>query len=190
MKRLLTAAVLSLALGFGVNAEGLEDWVLAREDVKMSDLTVGDYKALAEAWSVQRQESWYVHSAAAASFLVPGLGQFKVGDPVGGTLNLAAHLALVGGTMYGVWALLPSDLQSTSLSHKARHELMQDYWASDPGKIAPAMGVMAGGVVLSVVHSVWASKDAKAKALANLESDAVSFEPALFDRGLGLRMRM
>jgi len=190
MKRILTAAVLSLALGFSVGADSLESWVQAREDVKMSDLTVGDYKALAEAWSVERQEKMYVYGAAVSSFLIPGTGQFKVGDPLGGTVSLVGQLALVGATMYGSWALLPGDLQSTSLSHEARRTLMKNYWQTDPAKVAPAAGVMAGGMALALLHSVWSSKDAKTKAQANLDSDKVTFEPTVFERGLGFRMRM
>lgn len=190
MKQFLVTMVLGGALIAGAVAESPAAWAEARSTVKVADLTVGDLKAWADAQSIERQERRYVYGSSFSSFLLPGLGQFKVGDPVGGTLNLAGHIAVVGGTMYGVWALLPSDLKKSGLSRDERHDRMSDYLHNDPAKVAPALGVMAGGVALTLVHRFWAASDAKTQALANLESGAVTFEPALFQGGLGFRMRM
>ena len=190
MKRIFGTLVFGLCLGFGVNAEAMDDWVKAKSNVKLSDLTIGDLKALAEIQSVAHQEKWYVSSAGMSSFLLPGLGQFKTGDAVGGSLQMAGHVAIVGATLYGAWSLLPSDLQNVGLSHSKRHDLMKSYWENDRAKIAPAVGVMAGGAVLSLAYSFWSASDAKAQARENLESGSVKFEPAVFDGHYGFRARM
>lgn len=189
MKRFWGLGVLALALSFTVGADSLEDWASTRAETKVADLTVGDLKALAEAQSVERQERRYVHGAAVSSFLVPGLGQFKTGDAVGGTLNLAGHIALVGGTLYGAWALLPSDLQDLDLSHGARKDLMRNYWLHEPGKVAASAGVMVGGMTVALVHRFWAASDAGEKAEANLASGKVTFEPDLGWGHFGLKAR-
>jgi len=156
----------------------------------VSDLTVGDLKALADIQSVDRQEARYVGGAAVASFLLPGLGQFKTGDAVAGTLNLVGFATLVGATMYGTWALLPDDVKASGLSFEGRHNVMKSYWTNDFGKIAPAVGVMAGGAALSLAYRFWSAGDARTRALGNLESGAVTFEPAAIDGRFGVMARM
>lgn len=190
MKKTVGLAVLGLVLAFGAGAEELDDWVGARSTVKVSDLTVGDLKALADIRSIDRQEARYVHGSAVASFLIPGLGQFKTGDVWAGTWNLVGHTALIGATVYGVWTLLPDDVKAGGLSHDARRDLMRGYWTNDFGKIAPAVGVAAGGVALSLAFRFWSASDAGTRAEENLKSGAVAFEPALFDGHLGFRARM
>ena len=184
------AAVLGLALAAGVGADSLGDWAKGRDSQKVSDLTVGDWMALAEAKSVTRQERMYVVSAGVASFLVPGLGQFKTGDALGGTLNLAGRVALVGGTIYGVWALLPDDVKAGGLDHRQRMDRWMSYWTTDPAKVAPAAGVAVGGLVLEVLQSHWAADDAMKRARANLADGTVVFEPRVNDGFLGFGMRM
>jgi hypothetical protein len=190
MKKLVGLAVLGLAMGFGLGAEDLKGWVDSRASVKVADLTVGDLKALADIESVDRQKSRYVFGSAVASFLVPGLGQFKTGDAWAGTWNLAAHTALVGATIYGAWVLLPEDVRAAGWNHDARRDLMRNYFTNDFGKIAPALGVMAGGAVVSMAFRFWSSHDAKTRALENLNSGSVTFEPAAIDGHFGMMARM
>lgn len=189
MKRVLLMVGFGLLVGFSAGADSLEDWAKARETTKVGDLTVGDLKALAEAQSIERQKARYVHGAEFASFLIPGLGQFKTGDVAGGTLNLAGQIALVGGTLYGAWALLPSDLQNMNLSKEARSSLMRHYWVNEPAKVAASAGVMVGGMALSVVHRFWAAADAGDKAEANIASGKVTFEPELGWGHFGMKAR-
>ncbi len=190
MKKIMGLAVLGLVLAFGASAEEMADWVEARSTVKVGDLTVGDLKALSDIRSVDRQEARYVHGSAVASFLIPGLGQFKTGDAWAGTWNLVGHTALVGATIYGVWALLPDDVKASGLSHDARRDLVRGYWTNDIGKIAPAAGVAVGGVALSLAFRFWSASDAGTRAEENLKSGAVVFEPAAFDGHWGFRARM
>ena len=187
MKRILVAVILSAVLAAAAGAEGVDAWAQARSSLKTSDLTVADWKALAEAESVERQERGYVMGASVSSFLLPGLGQFKVGDPLGGTLNLVGHVALVGGTLYGAWLLMPADIKNADRDQ--RREKFGATLFSDPAQVAPVVGIVVGGVALSIVQRFWASGDAKAQALSNLESGKVVFEPQ-FDHGFGFRLRM
>ena len=184
------AAVLGLALAAGAGADGIGDWAKAREAQKVSDLTVGDWMALEQAKSVERQERIYVVSSGVESFLVPGLGQFQTGDPLGGTLNLAGRVALVGGTIWGVWALLPDDLKTSGLDQRARMDKWKNYWLTDPVKVAPAAGVAVGGLVLELVQSHFAAEDAMKRARENLADGKVVFEPKVNAGFLGFGARM
>lgn len=190
MKKLLGIVVLGLMVAMGVSAEEMKEWVDARSTVKVADLTVGDLKALADIQSVDRQEARYVGGAAVASFLLPGLGQFKTGDTVAGTLNLVGFTTLVGATVYGAWTLLPEDMKANGLSHDGRHNLMKSYWNNDFAKIAPAVGVMAGGAALSMIYRFWSAGDAKSRAVENLKSGTVTFEPTTIDGRFGMMARM
>jgi len=190
MNKRWMAGVLGLVLVMGAGADSLADWAKARENQKINDLTVGDWAALAQARSVQHQEAWYVGSAGVASFLVPGLGQFKTGDVMGGSLQLAGRVALVGGTFWGVWALLPDDLKSGGLTRDAKMDKWRTYWHDDPAKVAPAAGLAVGGMALSLIQSFWASDDAVKRAKANIVSGAVVFEPSVSAGFMGLRARM
>lgn len=132
----VTAAVLLLGACFALGAqEAAADSTgipLSLSEKKIADLTVGDFEALAAANSIERQKRHYVGSSAAALFLIPGLGQFKTGDNLGGTLHLVGQVALVAGTMYGAWALMPSEFRNSNLSRSERHDLIHDY--HDNGK--------------------------------------------------------
>jgi hypothetical protein len=88
-----------------------------------------------------------------------------------------------------VWTLLPSDLKNFDLSRDARRDLMESYVHKDFGKIAPALGVAAGGALISVAYRYWSAQDARTKAEDNLKTGKVTFEPRIFDRGLGFGMR-
>jgi len=189
MRSFLMTMMVVMTAGTGLWAEPapVEAWVQAHGDSRLADLTVADLWALNQASSVSFQQQFYVHSAAAASFLVPGLGQFKTGDPLSGTLHLAGQAALAAGTVYAAWSLLPGDLRNTALSGDQRRSLWEQYWQTSPSQVAGTAAVLAGGLTLSLIHSVWAARDARERAQANLADGKVSFEP----RGdaLGLRMR-
>jgi hypothetical protein len=154
---------------------------------KVSELTVGDFAALAALQSVERQERHYERAAALESFILPGLGQLKVGDTKGGSLHIAGQIALVAGAAFGSYMLLPLEIRDTGLSRSERRDLVREYKDSDEEKLYASAGVMAGGMVLSVVHSLWAAKDAKRQAEENIESGKVTFEPSFYigSHGMG-----
>lgn len=166
----------------------LDAWVEKNGAIPWSQVPVAEVAALENAKSVISQELRYVYGAAISSYFLPGMGQFKVGDTAGGILHLTGQAALVAGTAWGVWALLPEDLKSGTLSHDERHARMEYYLEEDFNTIAPALGVMAGGVVLSTIHSIWAAGDAKKQAIDNVREGSVTFEPVALGLGFGLRM--
>ena len=150
-----------------------------------AELTLAERAKLADAFSVAMQERMYVGKAAVASFLVPGLGQFMIGKPVEGSLRLLTQIALVGGAMAGAHYLLPSDFESI----RGDRSEMWDYMISgDAVKVLPAWGVMAGGMTLALVNSVFSSRGAAEEARANIEVGRVSFEPILLHSAGGMGM--
>jgi hypothetical protein len=162
----------------------------------IEELTVAEWTALASAASVARQEDRYVGHAKFLSFVLPGTGQFMVGDTTGGILHLGAELAIIAGTVTAYRLLLPSDLQDSSLSRSERRSLMDDYWEDGDGaELLPAMGVAAAGLTLSIVNRVLASSDAGDTARTNIDSGKVVFEPKIyltgshFGFGFGMRIR-
>lgn len=184
MKRPTTLALIGLALTMAAGAQ-TPDQPSVSDTTKVSELTIGDLKALAATRSIEFQKAGYVRRAEVASFLIPGMGQYLVGDPLGGTLNLAGQIALVGGTFYAAWALLPSDARNASGS--ARHDAIGHYWATDPAKVAPSALVLVGGLTLSVLQRFWASDAAGERARANIESGKVTFQPMMGPGFFGMR---
>jgi hypothetical protein len=126
-----------------------------------------------------------VKRAEISSFLLPGLGQFEVGDPLGGTLNLAGQIALVGGAFWGSWALMPADARDAS-GHDRRGAIGHA-WATEPGQMAASTGVLVGGLTLAVLQRFWAADNAGKTAKANIQSGKVTFEPMAGPGFFGMR---
>lgn len=184
MKRFWGMAVLGTVLAAGAwAADGVP--ALPSDSTKVNDLTVGDLKALAGARSIEWQKAVYVRRAQVASFVVPGLGQYLVGDPLGGTLNLVGQLALVGGTFYASWALLPDDARNASGGD--RRNAINHAWSSEPGRMAASTGVLVGGLTLAVLQRFWAADNAGDTAKANIAAGKVTFEPLMGPGFFGLR---
>jgi len=173
-----------------VDSKGI---LLSISEKKIADLTVADLEAIASAKSIERQKRHYVEGAAVGSFLIPGVGQFMTGDKVGGSLRLAGQLALVAGTMYGAWLLLPSEFRGSNLSRGERRDLVQNYKDNgERNRLYASAAVMTGGFALSVIHSVWAATDAKKQATENINAGKVTFKPSLYigAHGMGPSIRM
>ncbi len=186
MNRFVLLGTLGLALTLSVGAQAAPPAPTPVPDTtKISDLTVGDLKALAAERSIEFQKFQYVKRAEISSFLVPGLGQFEVGDPLGGALNLAAQIAIVGGTFYGSWALMPADARDAS--GRDRWEAMRHAWSTDPGMMAASTGVLVGGLTLAVFQRFWAADNAGATAKANIKLGKVTFEPLAGPGFFGMR---
>jgi hypothetical protein len=159
-------------------------------------LTVGDLAQVAARLSVASQRLAYVNRAAISSMIMPGAGQFMTGDTLGGVLFMTGNLALVAGTLAGVYFLLPADLQFTSLDYytapfstiKATYEShsMQEY--------LPAAGVMAGGMLARALLAHVSARLATEEARENIAKGKVTFQPRMdFRNGgfmMGMRMRM
>ena len=87
------------------------------ENTVISDLTFGEVDALMEKISIPLQKAAYVRRSWTASMAIPGMGQFKNGSPLSGTLFLAGDLVVVAGTFIGLYFLLPEELQFDQLNY-------------------------------------------------------------------------
>ncbi len=162
----------------GLSAEDILEAVPSIADKTMEQLTISEHLAVAAQISLENQKNAYVHRAAMASFVLPGLGQLKTGEVLPGVLHLSAEAVIIGGTLTGLYFLVPADLQQWNLTREERHNLMRTYMTPERiGEILPAAGVAAGGFVLSVVNSIIASNGAADHAQTNIDSGDVTFEP-------------
>lgn len=172
----------------GITPEEILDLFPGIGEKTVSQLTIDERLNIAGELSVQMQESMYVRHASISSFLIPGAGQFMTGDPVSGTIHMASEAAIIGGVITGLYFLLPEDLKDSSLTRDERHDLFKSY---DRDELLPAMGVVAGGVLLSLFNSITASRGAAENALENIETGAVIFKPYVnIGNTLGLGFRM
>jgi len=194
MQKIILVLLITV-IGFSLSAVTPEE-ILNRfpgiGEKTMSELTIEERLLIDAEISIERQENMYVRHAAVASFLIPGTGQFMTGDALGGVVHLAGEAAIIGGVITGLYFLLPEDLKDGSLTREERQDLKRSYMTPDNiDEILPAMGVMAGGVLLSVFNSVLASHGAAENALENIESGSVSFKPYVnIGRTMGLGLRM
>lgn len=169
-------------------------------DQRLSELTVDDIVDIAGRLSVREQEARYVRSLAVRSFILPGLGQLRGGDPLAGSLFLAGDLALTVGTLWGAYALLPESVQirrdDTGLDYfgDSRADIREAWEELSFRDLAPSLGVVVGGAVVDLFYRSWSSSHARDLALDNIESGSVTFEPRPFEfiggrLGFGMSMR-
>jgi TM2 domain-containing membrane protein YozV len=197
MKRTFTVAVLVLAAiaAFadhhvdGLDAEALISMAPSLDGKALSEVTVNEILAVAEELSIREQEQAYVYKIAGASWMVPGAGQFKTGNVGEGVLQLGLHLGVVGGTLFGAYALLPQDLKDI-LDDKAALETYFSEFRFE--ELWQANAVLAGGMILDGLIRGWSSHSAARSARAAIDEGRVMFEPNLTFLGghLGVGMRM
>jgi len=144
-------------------------------DVKLADLE----KSL-QAISVARQKYAYIKRSEALSFIAPGMGQFKNGAPLAGSLFLAGNIAVIGVTLFGAYALLPSDLQLNNLNwFTTPYSSVETAFESHTFvQYLPSMGVMLGGMIVDHVLRLVSANNAGALAREAVKSGKVTFEPA------------
>jgi hypothetical protein len=156
-------------------------------------LAVGDLIRLGERISVAEQNARYVEKARAASRMIPGVGQFMTGDAVGGSLLFAGDVALMAGTLIGAYALLPSNVQLSSLDCLGDPiGTIRSRWESNSiSDYLPSAAVMLGGMIVHAVIGHFAAEDAARRAQENIASGKVTFTPNLefLGRGVGVGMR-
>lgn len=184
---------LQLPAAAGIQAElGAAMAEMSAEE--LGGLTVGDLARLAARISLAEQKARYVQRARAASRFLPGVGQFMTGDTVGGALFLAGDAAIMAGTLIGAYALLPGNVQFSSLDYlNDPLGSIRSRWESNSiGDYLPSCGVMLGGVILKAVLGHFASEEAARRARENIAEGRVTFTPNLefLGRGFGVGMRM
>lgn len=160
-------------------------------------MSLSDFEKLAGEVSVAVQKYRYIQSARVMSFMMPGLGQFRTGDAVGGSLFLAGHLAVVAGTLAGAYFLLPSNVQFGALDYfNTPLATISNIWESNTVlQYLPSFGVMAGGMILDQLLGLAASANAAAEAKDAVASGKVTFQPEIVAMpggglGMGMMMRM
>ncbi len=149
---------------------------------QIGSMTVGDLEKLKGQVSIALQKEAYVRKAAMASFALPGVGQFRTGDTLGGALFLAGDLALVAGTLVGAYYLLPSNVQLNSLDYlNAPFSTIETTWKSNTlAEYLPSIAVAAGGTVAQVLLRSLCARQAEADARAAVQSGKVTFRRSWF----------
>ena len=107
----------------GLTPEDIMSAVPSIADKTIDELTITERLAIAAQISVENQKSAYVHRTAMASFVFPGIGQLKTGEILPGVIHLTAETAIIGGTLAGLYFLLPDDLKQFDLDREERRDL-------------------------------------------------------------------
>ncbi len=182
----------------GVGSE-IEAILSNYDDIALGDVTLSDIQALAGELSIPLQRQAYVRKASKASMMMPGMGQFITGDTVGGSLYVAADVAIAAGTLVGLYFLLPPELQFDQLNYFTSTSAdIEAAWqtAKDNMTFAnswPIFAVAGGSMLLQHGLRFFSARQAGARARANIEDGTVTFEPRamiITDRfgGIGLGM--
>jgi hypothetical protein len=161
----------------------------------MGTLTVADMEKIAGRISVAIQKEEYVRRSAMESMILPGLGQFKNQDPLGGSLFMGANLVVVAGTLIGGYFLLPSNVQFNNLDYlNSSLNNIHNTWGSNSlVSYLPTAGVLVGGMVLSGLIRYFSAQNAADLAAKSIDKGTVTFEPtfSMFGNrpGFGMGMR-
>jgi hypothetical protein len=166
------------------------------DTTQIGTLTVGDLAKLAGQLSIAEQRLRYVQRARHASLIMPGVGQFMTGNPVGGSLYVVGDVAVFAGTVLGAYFLLPPQVQFTSVNYLT--DPLQTICNAWQGRSVldylPSVGVVAGGMIVQHILSHFASVDAARAARKNIADGKVTFTPnfnfGMMGPGFGMGMMM
>jgi len=147
----------------------------------VGDFTIADLVALRDRFSIASQKDEYVQRISRVSYLVPGLGQLQTGDTAGGVGFLALNLAVVTGTLIGVYCCLPSDVRFDRLNYAGNSfSTICDAWNNHTiVDYLPALGVAGGGLLVDLLVRNWASRDAGKEATQKIDGGGVTFTPRI-----------
>ncbi len=162
--------------------------------INLASVTGDDVKMLLSQLSVAVQRTTYVQRIRRASMMVPGLGELKTGDTVGGVLLMSAHVAVAAGTLLGAYFLLPGNVRfgAGGLDYLGTPiQNIETTWESNSLRdYLPSIGALAGGMVLQHVLRFVSAAHAAREARANLAAGKVTFEPRLDFGSGGMMMGM
>ena len=149
---------------------------------QLGTMTIADLQKLQGQISIAIQKEEYVQGARRASFFLPGLGQLRTGDTTGGALFLAGDVAVAAGTLLGVYFLLPSNVQFSSLDYlNTSLSGIRSTWESNTlADYGPSIAVAIGGMAMEMVLRVISSRNAEQQAREAVASGKVTFKPELF----------
>jgi hypothetical protein len=159
----------------------LEAVLGGRESSVLGEMTVGEAQDLLGEISIAYQKAAYVSKSRAASFMLPGLGQFMNDDPGMGALFLSLDLLTGVGTLLGAYFLLPDELQFDELNYFTdSYSTMEIAWKDQSFvDLLPSLGVLAGGGLVQVILRGVSSNHAATLAEQNIAEGKVTFEPKL-----------
>jgi TM2 domain-containing membrane protein YozV len=190
---LLLAAAAAFAQMPGSSPADLKDEITAileqNAATQIGSITIGDMEGIVGQISIAVQKAQYVQRARAASFMLPGMGQFMAGDALGGSLFLAGDLGVMAGTLLGWYFLLPANVQFGSLDYlNTQISTIKNIWQSNTVmQYLPSMGVMAGGMIVQGLLRWFSGTNAAAQARANIASGKVTFQPQIMpNMGMGM----
>jgi len=149
---------------------------------EIGELTVGELHDLLGEVSIAYQKAAFVAKSRAASFMLPGMGQFLNKEPGSGALFLATDLAIGAGTLVGAYFLLPDELQFSSLDYfTTSHVTIKERWENQSFvDLLPSLGVLAGGGVLQMILRGVSGSHAAKLARKNIAEGKITFEPKAF----------
>lgn len=171
--------------GRGRDAEALNAQITAILDQygqeQIGTMTVAEMEKIAGEVSIAIQKDAYIRGARTASWFIPGAGQFRTGDTLGGALFLGGDLALIGATLVGIYYTLPANVQFASLDYlNTPLSSIRTTWESHTlADYAPSIGVAIGGMAAQMVLRWAASRHAEADARQAVDSRKVTFTPML-----------
>jgi len=147
----------------------------------LGELTVGEAQDLLGEISIVYQKVAYVSKSRAASFMLPGMGQFMNDDPGMGALFLGLDLAAGVGTLLGAYFLLPDELQFDQLHYfKDSFGDIENAWKDQNFvDLLPSIGILAGGAVVQAILRGVSSNHAARLAEERIAAGEITFEPKL-----------
>jgi hypothetical protein len=157
-----------------------------------ASLTGDDVRTLLSQLSVAVQKVTYVERLRVASWHLPGLGEFRAGDNLGGALFLTTHVVISAGTILTAYFLLPSNVRFSSLDYlTAPISTIKSTWEGNSiESYLPTAAVLAGGMVLDGVLRWLSATHAAHEGQENLAAGRVTFQPRLELGPRGMMMGM
>jgi len=170
------------------------------KDRSLSSMTVGEITQIMDKLSVARQQYQFVKYSETLSWSMPGLGQFRNGDNLGGALFLGGDILLFAGTIVGAYYLLPSNLQFQSIDYfHDSYSSIETAWKSHSFvDYLPTAAMLLGGAIVQGILRGISAHNAGELAKKNIANGTVTFTPEpvmLFGRngipefGMGMRMK-
>jgi hypothetical protein len=148
---------------------------------QIGTMTVGDMEKLAGQISIAIQKEQYVRRAGMASMMLPGMGQFKTGDSLNGSLFLAGDIAVFAGTLLGAYFLLPSNVQLASMDYlNTPLSSIRTTWESNTlSEYGPSIAVAVGGMAVQMLLRWVSARNAREDARQAIDNGKVTFQPEL-----------
>jgi len=196
---LLTGALLFAQGGmykkYGLDPALILEAVPDAHNKTLDQLTLKERLDINAVVSIALQEKAYIKHAQMASFVLPGAGQVLTGQYGAAAIFGGVQLLISGASAVGLWYLMPADLKNYSHSHAEHKALLRSYMTDDRiMELLPAMGVSAGGTILSLLNRAISAKQARSSAEKNITEGKIEFAPYLGLSGLtpamGLRLRL